>query len=95
MKETTGQVEQIELGRFGEMARDHWRRWLPQMTATLEASGELDSAAAAAESQTIDDLIAVEDELSRAGHLPGQAAEMAWEMVRERYILLEPEPGVE
>ena len=86
---------EMHLGCYGRMAVAHWRRWLPEMTATLEASGELSEAASAAERQTIDDLIAIEDELQKAGHLPGQAAVIAWKLVRERYILIAPEEGVE
>ena len=95
METTIDEAAEMRLGRYGRMAIEHWRRWLPEMTATLEASGELESAAAAAREQTILDMTAIEEDLQMAGHSPGQANMIAWEMVRERYILLEPEPGVE
>ncbi len=95
MKTTIDEAAEIRLGRYGRMAVEHWRRWLPEMTATLEASGELESAAAAAREQTILDMTAIEKELQKAGHSAGQANVIAWELVRERYILLEPEEGVE
>lgn len=95
METKVDEAAEIRLGRYGRMAIEHWRRWLPKMTATLEATGELESAAAAAREQTMLDMMAIEEELQKAGHSPGQANVIAWEMVRERYILLEPEPGVE
>jgi len=65
--------------------RAHWTKHLPQMTAQLQARGELDAAVARAAQQTRDEMIDL---------MPAMDFWAAWELVREKYAFLpaEPEP---
>jgi hypothetical protein len=80
------------LTQYGLMAETHWRQFLPRMTAHLEATGQLLSLLMAAEERTEAEM----DELSRRFRIGGltaeQAHQRAWELIRERYIFLPPEP---
>jgi hypothetical protein len=79
------------LTQFGLMAEAHWRQFLPRMTAHLEATGQLQTLLREAAAKTEAEL----DELRRHFLIhrltPEQAHQRAWEMVRERYLLLPPE----
>jgi len=79
------------LTRYGLMAEKHWREFLPAMTADLEAKGELQAALHEAQEQTKDEQEEVYQKLRKQGLTEQQADSQAWEMVRERYLLLPPE----
>jgi len=57
----------------------------------LEAKGQLQAMLLEAEEKTKDEMIGLTREFSRQGLTAQQAHDRAWEMVRERYILLPPE----
>jgi predicted ATP-dependent Lon-type protease len=58
----------------------------------LEAKGQLQEALAEAEEKTKDEMEQITRNLiSEQGYAPDQAERIAWEMVRERYLLLPPE----
>lgn len=80
------------LTQYGWMAEKHWREFLPKMVQELEAKGQLQEMLSEAEEKTKDEM----EDLTRKlifdqGYTPDQAERTAWEMVRERYILLPPE----
>jgi hypothetical protein len=81
----------IPLTQYGMMARKHWREFLPKMVRELEARGLLHQMLLEAQEKTLDDLATLRMELMKQGVTADQAHRQAWEMVREKYILLPPE----
>ncbi len=81
----------LPIGRYGRMAERHWREFRPQMVRELEETGRLKEALYEAQERTLDELVALEDQLTAQGLTMDQASRQAWEIVRERYILLPPE----
>ena len=77
---------------YGLMAEHHWRRFLPKMVAELEAKGHLQAMLLEAEEQTAAEMDRICCQLKQWGLKPQQAHDQAWEMVRQRYIFLPPEP---
>jgi hypothetical protein len=82
----------ITLTQYGRMAEKHWREFLPTMVQELEAKGQLHEMLQEAEEKTKDDMEDLVPKLiSEQDYTPADAERVAWEMVRERYILLPPE----
>jgi formate dehydrogenase maturation protein FdhE len=79
------------LSQYGLMAEKHWREHRPQMVAEMERAGTLHQMLQDAEEKTKDEMDAIRRKLVQQGLTPQQAHDQAWEMVRERYILLPPE----
>jgi hypothetical protein len=80
------------LTQYGRMAEKHWREFRPKMVQELEAKGQLQEMLQDAEEKTKDEMEALTRGLmSQQDYLPEQAERAAWEMIRERYILLPPE----
>lgn len=79
------------LTQYGRMAEKHWREFLPGMVRELESKGRLRQALLEAEEKTKDEMASLRMDLMRQGFTAEQAHRQAWEMVRERYILLSPE----
>lgn len=79
------------LTQYGRMAEKHWREHCPRMVRELERKGILQQMLLAAEEKTKDEMATLRLELMKQGHTAQQAQTQAWEMVRERYILLPPE----
>ncbi len=74
------------------MAERHWREFLPKMVRKLETKGTLMEALFEAQERTLDEMEALTRELETEQKLtPQQAHDQAWEMIREKYILLSPE----
>ena len=73
------------------MAEKHWREFRPKMVRELEAKGLLHQMLLEAEEKTKDEMDTLMRELRQRGLTAQQAHDQAWEMVRERYILLSPE----
>lgn len=61
------------------------------MVEELEAKGQLHQMLLEAEEKTKDEMDTLMRELRQQGLTAQQAHGQAWEMVRERYILLSPE----
>lgn len=61
------------------------------MVQELEAKGQLHQMLLEAEEKTKDEIDTLMRELRQQGLTAQQAHDQAWEMVRERYILLSPE----
>ena len=61
------------------------------MVAEMERTGTLQQMLLDAETQTKDEMDTIRRQLIQQGQTPQQAHDQAWEMVREKYILLPPE----
>ena len=81
----------ITLTQYGMMADKHWRQFLPKMVKELERKGKLQEMLLEAEDKTEEELSALRRKLMNQGLTAQQAHDQAWEMVREKYILLPPE----
>ena len=82
----------IYLTPYGLMAEKHWREFCPKMVAQLEAEGRLTEALWEAQETTLDELETLTRRMEREQQMtPGQAQATAWELIREKYILLPPE----
>jgi hypothetical protein len=81
----------ITLTQYGRMAEKHWREFRPNMVKQMEATGELLEMLYEAQEKTKDEMADLTQKLIRENYTPDQAHRTAWEMVRERYILLTPE----
>jgi hypothetical protein len=80
------------LTQYGLMAEEHWREHLPKMVQELEANGQLREMLLEAEEKTKDEMEQVtRDLMTQQNYTPDQAERAAWEIVRERYILVPPE----
>ena len=87
--------QQIYLTQYGLMAESHWREFRPTMVKELEAKGTLKEALFEAQETTLDEMEALTRTLEREQHLtPQQAHDQAWEMIREKYILLPAEESL-
>ena len=85
------QTAPITLTQYGRMAEKHWREFRPNMVKQMEATGELQAMLYEAQEKTKDEMADLTQKLIRQNYTPDQAHRTAWEMVRERYILLTPE----
>jgi hypothetical protein len=84
--------KQIYLTQYGLMAERHWREFRPNMVRDLEKNGTLMEVLFEAQERTIEEMEALTTKLETEQKLtPQQAHDRAWEMVREKYILLPPE----
>jgi hypothetical protein len=85
----------IHLMQYGLMAERHWREFRPKMVHELEAKGTLMEALFDAQETTINEMEALTRQLETEQKLtPQQAHDQAWEMIREKYILLVPEENL-
>ena len=73
------------------MAEKHGREDRPKMVCELEQTGRLHQILLEAEERTKDELATLRTELMQRGSTAQQAHDQAWEIVREKYILLPPE----
>ena len=81
-----------QLTQYGLMAEKHWREFRPTMVRQLETEGRLMEALWQAQETTLDEMETLTRKLEREQQLtPEQAQTTAWELVREKYILLPPE----
>ncbi len=85
----------IYLTQYGLMAERHWREFRPKMVGEMEASGTLMEALFEAQETTVSEMEALTRQLETEQKLtPRQAHDQAWEMIREKYILLPPEENL-
>ena len=76
------------------MAERHWREFCPTMVRELEAQGRLMAMLFEAQETTKTEMENLRMEFRQQGLTEQQAHDRAWEIVRTRYILLEPEETV-
>lgn len=82
----------LYLTQYGLMAEKHWREFCPRMVKRLEIEGSLMEALWEAQETTLDEMESLTRTLERDQALtPEQAQTAAWELTREKYILLPPE----
>ena len=79
------------LTQYGRMAEKHWREHRPKMVRDLERKSLLHQMLLEAEDKTKDEMVTLRTQLIKQGVTPQQAHDQAWEMLREKYILLPPE----
>lgn len=79
------------LTQYGRMAEKHWREHRPKMVREMERKGILHQLLLEAEDKTKDEMATLRIQLMQQGATAQQAQTQAWEMVREKYILLLPE----
>ena len=79
------------LTQYGRMAEKHWREHRPKMVRELEKKGLLRQMLLEAQEKTKDEMATLRLDLMKQGKSAQQANDQAWEMVRERYILLPAE----
>ena len=84
-------LHEMTLTQYGRMAERHWREHLPNRVRELEAKSQLQEALYEAEEKTKDEMDQAIRDFRKQGYTPQQAHDTAWEIVRERYILLPPE----
>ncbi len=85
-------AQEIYLTQYGLMAERHWREFLPKMVQDLEANGTLMETLFEAQETTIEEMEALTRQLETEQKMtPQQAHDRAWEMIREKYILLPAE----
>ena len=84
-----------QLTGYGLMAKHHWMKFCPQMVKELEAQGKLEEALYEAQETTGDEMIELRNKLRKEqGLTVQQAHDQAWEMIREKYILLPAEESL-
>ena len=83
----------ITLTQYGRMAEKHWREHLPNLVAEMEAKGILQEMLLEAEEKTAGEMHDLTLQFQRQGLTAQQAHNRAWELVRQKYILLTPESG--
>jgi hypothetical protein len=87
--------QQIYLTQYGLMAERHWREFRPAMVKELEAKGTLMETLFEAQEATLDEMETLTRKLETEQKLtPQQAHDQAWEMIREKYILLPAEESL-
>jgi hypothetical protein len=80
------------LTQYGLMAEKHWREFRPKMVRQLETEGRLMEALWEAQETTLDEMETLTRRMERKQQMtPEQAQTAAWELIREKYILLPPE----
>jgi len=79
------------LTQYGRIAEKHWREHRPKMVREMERKGILHQLLLEAEDKTKDEMATLRIQLMQQGATAQQAQTQAWEMVREKYILLLPE----
>ena len=80
-----------ELLAYGQMAERHWREHRPKMVHELEAEGRLMPALLEAQERTAAEMERLIREFRSQKLTPQQAHDQAWELIREKYLLLPPE----
>jgi hypothetical protein len=83
----------ITLTQYGRLAERHWREFLPNLVEEMEARGILQEMLLEAEEKTAGEMHDLTMQFQRQGLTAQQAHDRAWEMIREKYILLPPEVG--
>lgn len=88
-------MSKYTLTAYGLMAKRHWQEFRPGMVCELEAQGKLEEALYEAQERTGEEMIDLRRKLQTEQNLtPQQAHDQAWEMIREKYILLPPEENL-
>ena len=76
---------------YGRMAEAHWREHCPRMVRKLVRTGQMTTSLLEAQERTQDEMETLIRTFRRQGLNPQQAHDQAWELVREKYLLLPSE----
>jgi hypothetical protein len=76
---------------YALMAEQHWREHRPRMVQQLERENRLTAALREAEQRTLEEMEQLMREFRKEGLSASQAHLQAWELTREKYLLLPPE----
>ena len=88
-------AKEIYLTQYGLMAERHWREFRPENGARTGGEGHVDGSTLRSAGANIGEMEALTRELETKQKLtPQQAHDRAWEMIREKYILLPPEENL-
>jgi hypothetical protein len=79
---------ELTLEWLKDLARSHWKEHRPRLYRNLKKSGELEKRVENAARLTLDAFNLGKDRLEKTGMSASQASEIAWELVREEWILL-------
>ena len=79
------------LTQYGRMAEKHWREHCPKMVSELKRKGLLHQMLVEAEQKTKAEMAELRIKFRKQGMSAQQAHDRAWELTREKYILLPPE----
>ncbi len=82
---------ELTLEQLKELARSHWKRHLPKFYQNLKKSGDLEKRVENAAKFTLNAFNLEKEKLLKKGWKPQEASEVAWELVREEWILLRSE----
>jgi hypothetical protein len=82
---------ELTLELVKDLARSHWKEHRPKLYRNLKKSGDLEKRVENAARLTLDAFNLEKDRLVNTGMSPSQASEIAWELVREEWILLRSE----
>ena len=82
---------ELTLEQLKDMARSHWKKHLPNLYRTLKKSGELEKRVEDAAKFTLKAFESDKKRLQENGLKPQQASEVAWELIREEWILVRSE----
>jgi len=82
---------ELNLEQLKDLARSHWKKHLPNFYRNLEKSGELEKRVENVAKFTLDAFNLEKEKLLKKGWRPQEASEVAWEMVREEWVLLRSE----
>ena len=87
-------MDEPYLTQYGLMAERHWRKFRPTMVRKLEAQNRLMETLFEAQETTKTEMENLRMEFRKQGLTEQQAHDQAWEIVKTRYIFLEPEETV-
>ncbi|MDI1334566.1 MAG: hypothetical protein PSU94_00145 [Lacunisphaera sp.] len=76
---------------YARMAENHWRQHCPRMVRQLQEDGRLESALLEAQERTLDEMESLIRDFRQQGLTSPQAHDQAWELVREKYLLIPAE----
>lgn len=82
---------ELTLEQLKELARSHRKKYLPKFYRNLEKSGELEERVENAARFTFQAFEVEKKRLQENGLARQQASEVAWELVREEWLLLRSE----
>jgi hypothetical protein len=82
---------ELTFERLKELARSHWKKHLPKFYRNLKKSGELEKSVENAARFTMDAFNLEKERLLKMGWRLQEASGLAWELVREEWILLRSE----
>jgi hypothetical protein len=87
-KERLMDPKDMNLKELKELAREHWKKHRPSLFRALEKEGSLEQRLENAANFTLKGYEVEKKRLLERGYQENQAHEVAWELVREEWLLL-------